>query len=95
MKVFLDLVPVDAFRRQKWRKGNKFLLMLSGISISTAGGELTVEPIYTPLLFIDRRGSLVFIEIAWMKPLLLVVVSSSRPFLHFERTDRIVLEEYE
>lgn len=91
MQVFLDLVPVDAFRRRKLRQGNRFLLILSGVSISTAGGEVSVEPVYTPLLTIDRRGSIVFVEIALGKSQLLAVISPFKPWLHFERMNRIVL----
>jgi hypothetical protein len=102
MQIYLDFVPIHALRHRKFKQGNRFWLTLSGISISTAGGEVTVEPIYTPLLTIDRRGSLIYIEIAWGKLRLakrpvrvLAVFSPTRPFLHLERTDCIIFEEDE
>lgn len=63
---------------------------------------MTVEPIYTPRLSIDRRGPLVYIEIAWGRPRpakrpvrVLAVLSLTHPFLHLERTDSINLEDEE
>jgi hypothetical protein len=90
MHIYLDRIELDTFRHWKLKDGSRFFLRLAGVNI--VPGELPhVEPVYLPVLAIDRRGSLTYLELAWNRPLLLVVLVPSWPFVHIERLDRIAL----
>lgn len=92
MKVYLNRIEHTQFPSFYWKRGGKFFLRLVAINAARDKAEY-IEPVYSPVLSIDRIGKMTFIEIGWNVPHLLIVFSPWRPFIHIERTDVIEMED--
>jgi hypothetical protein len=90
MKIFLDRVQIKNYKLYKSKKG-RVLNRLHGINIT--GNDIQVEPVYLPLMSIEKEGGIILIEISLGKPLLLVVLYQRFPYIHFERINAIKLED--
>jgi hypothetical protein len=75
-----------------FREGNRWVSIptsqswgkrLVGLHIFARGKETVVEPIYLPVIQIDRSAGLTSITLSWDMPLLTVLLSNRYPFIVF------------
>jgi len=55
---------------------------LVGVNIYGRGKETVVEPVYLPVIQIDK-GAMTYITVSWDEPLLVIVLSNTYPFVTF------------
>lgn len=83
MKIYLDQGEVGDLKVLVRRRG-ELLTFLHGISIFHRNGHLEISPLYQPLARWEKHLGQVVIVIGYQLPLLLVILQSRRPFVHFE-----------
>ena len=93
MDIYAERIKLGTLRNIRWFRPGQFCSRLVGINIVQQEEQVTTEPVYLPLISIDRDGSVTFIELATNKPLLLIVLFPQWPFIHIERTNVIHLED--
>jgi hypothetical protein len=86
MKVFLDNIPMGVVPGP-CRKAGEFFPRLVGLVVRGTGtpGEINwidVEPLYIPLLRLQRRAGQVLVEINGDRPLVYITLQLRKPFLH-------------
>jgi hypothetical protein len=91
MKIYADRIEIADFKETDFKPG-ELRRRLYGINIHRNQQSLFVEPVYLPLLKIERRGGLAFIEISIKKLRYLVVLYPRFPYVHFEPLSGIELE---
>jgi hypothetical protein len=93
MDIYSDRVHIASMRNIRWYRAGHFMSRLVGINIVQKDDQVNVEPVYLPVIAVDREGNLTFVTLSWNKPKFLIVLLPYRPFVHIERTDVINLED--
>ena len=90
MRLYQDRILIDQFPYLKKARG-RILNRLVGINFS--GRErVTVEPVYLPLIAVERHGGITTIEINGDRPLLVVFLFGFWPFVHIQKVGEEVIE---
>ena len=66
---------------------------LVGINITRQGAAATVEPVYMPLIKVERIGKITILSINPFIPWLTVLFHAVFPFVNVIRANNIILEE--
>ena len=90
MRLYQDRVLIDTLPAWKKRKG-ALLNRLVGINFSVSE-RITVEPVYLPLVVVERWGGVATIEINGKGPLLIIFLFGSWPFVHIQKVTEGILQ---
>ncbi len=83
MRLYQDRILIDTFPDRRKRKG-ALLDRLVGINVS-GRDRLDLDPVYLPLVCIERHGGVVTIEINCHKPLLIVFLFGRWPYINIQK----------
>ena len=83
MRLYQNRILIDTFPPRKKRKG-AFLNRLVGINFS-GFDQVTVEPVFLPLLCIERHGGVTTIEINGNKPWLIIFLFGRWPYINIQK----------
>jgi hypothetical protein len=90
MRVFINRVLKAAFPSFRQRKG-AILNRLYGFNIATAGGVVSVEPIYNPLVLFEREGGIIRVTFSLGQPLATLLLFGVFPFINLVRFKELTL----
>ena len=83
MRLYQDRILIDTFPDRRKRKG-ALLDRLVGINFS-GSEQVTVEPVYLPLICFEKHGGVATIEINWRKPLWVVFLFGRWPYINVQK----------
>ncbi len=90
MRLYQDRILVDTFPAFKKKKG---CLANRLVGFNVSGREqVTVEPVYLPLLAVEKHGGVTTIMVSRNRPLFLLFVYERWPFIHFHKIEKEVVE---
>ncbi len=84
MKFFVDGIPYGDVPAPKPRPG-EFFPRVVGLRVSHVGNWLDIEPLYIPLVRVQKRAGQIFIEINGTRPLVYITLQARRPWVNIFR----------
>ncbi len=93
MDIYAEKIKLGNLPNIRWFQHGRFCSRLRGINITQAEDQVITEPVYVPLIAIDKEGDITFVELSTTRPFLVIILMPFWPFIHIERTDKIQLED--
>lgn len=82
MKLYQNMIEIETIKRwnnQKTKWANKLI----GVSVSDVGYEISVDPVYMPLVDIQKEDGILAVSFSnWDKYLFVVFLMNRFPYLH-------------
>ena len=90
MRLYQDRILIDRFPYLQSRKG-RILNRLAGINFS-GREQVSVEPVYLPLVCFEKHGGVATVEINLHRPLWIVFLFSRWPYIHIQKVTEETIE---
>lgn len=94
MKIYVDRLPNGEYPKFKWKDGDRLFLVLDGINIHANKYLVEVEPVYIPVVRVERSEGMLAIHVRTDdQNFAALAFTRWAPYIQIIKTDTVLLEE--